>query len=183
MKIGIIGGSAAGLYSAILIKKKHPDFSVTLIEKNQKLGKKLAATGNGHCNLLNRKLSSSYYFDNPLVYSLLQKHTYSELEKALNSFGIALISFGDLVYPMSYHAPSYAQHLHAIAESLGVEIVLEEKMLSYEATPSINVKTDKKEYGFDKLVICTGGSSQKNLGSDGSLFDELSMHGCLSAGP
>ncbi len=177
MKIGIIGGSAAGLYSAIFIKKAYPDFSVTLIEKNDRLGKKLSTTGNGHCNLLNNNLSSYFYFDNHLVDNILDKYPYSYLEKSLNSLGITLFSNGNLVYPLSFHAPSYVAHLQKIACSLGVDIRLSTKVQGYEAGEKITIDFGDKKEDFDKLIIATGGSSQGNLGSDGSFYEELKRHG------
>jgi predicted flavoprotein YhiN len=53
MNVAIIGASSAGLYTAIFLKKKHPDYQVEVFDKNEKVGRKLAATGNGRCNLLN----------------------------------------------------------------------------------------------------------------------------------
>ena len=63
MKIAILGAGASGLYSAILIKRSLPKAEVTVYEKENKLGKKLYATGNGHCNVLNSSLSASDYND------------------------------------------------------------------------------------------------------------------------
>ena len=61
MKVGIIGAGASGIYSALLIKKKHPSWEVLIFEKESKVGRKLLATGNGHCNLLNASLSPSLF--------------------------------------------------------------------------------------------------------------------------
>ena len=53
MRVGIIGGGAAGSYLAIRIKEKHPSFIVSIIEKNNALLKKVSVTGNGRCNYAN----------------------------------------------------------------------------------------------------------------------------------
>ena len=53
MKIGIIGGGASGCYLAIRLKELRPDFDITVIERNDKLLKKVAVTGNGRCNYAN----------------------------------------------------------------------------------------------------------------------------------
>ncbi|MBP5216995.1 MAG: NAD(P)/FAD-dependent oxidoreductase, partial [Bacilli bacterium] len=49
MKIAVVGASGAGLYLALFLKKYHPEFAVDVIDKNKKIGRKLLATGNGHC--------------------------------------------------------------------------------------------------------------------------------------
>jgi cation diffusion facilitator CzcD-associated flavoprotein CzcO len=56
MRIAIIGAGASGLYSAIILAKKHPDYEIVVFDKEEKIGRKLYATGNGHCNLLNKNL-------------------------------------------------------------------------------------------------------------------------------
>ena len=53
MKIGVIGGGASGTFLAIRIKELNPSFDVTIIERNDKLMKKVAVTGNGRCNYAN----------------------------------------------------------------------------------------------------------------------------------
>ena len=52
-KICIIGGGAAGLFCAAVLKNKNKDANITVYEKNDRVGKKLLATGNGRCNLTN----------------------------------------------------------------------------------------------------------------------------------
>ena len=51
MKIGIVGASGAGLYVALMLSLSHPYDQIDLIDQKSVLGKKLLATGNGHCNL------------------------------------------------------------------------------------------------------------------------------------
>lgn len=59
MKIGIIGGGASGLMAAIIASSKGAD--VTLIEKKDKIGKKILATGNGRCNFTNKNITEIDY--------------------------------------------------------------------------------------------------------------------------
>ena len=55
MKVGIIGGGASGMMSAILLNRNGID--VTIIEKNSTLGKKILMTGNGRCNYFNDEIN------------------------------------------------------------------------------------------------------------------------------
>ena len=57
----IIGGGASGLAAAVAAKRLHPEISVTVIERNPKVGKKILATGNGRCNLGNTSEDIKHY--------------------------------------------------------------------------------------------------------------------------
>ena len=174
MNIGIIGASAAGLYAAILLARKRPDFHIVLIEKNDKPGKKLLATGNGHCNLFNTAFSGKQFNHPEVVESLLERFPASSLLDDLHKLGIATFEKDGLVYPLSYSAASYVRYLVGLAEKLGVEFRLSERVLDTEGS---HVKTDKGAYAFDHLIYAFGGCSQANLGSDGSLFPILKKKG------
>ena len=178
MKIGIIGSGPSGLYLSIFLKIKHPESEVVVFEKESKLSKKLYATGNGHCNLLNKNLTKDKYNHPDFMAPILEKYGYSFLEGVLKSLGIELIANGDYVYPLSESAPSYALYLKKLAEKVGVTFVTETRVLDYKAEEKeIEVKTDKKSFIFDKLVIATGGKSDPKLGSDGSFYEILKKHG------
>ena len=60
MKVGIIGGGAAGMLAAITAAKEGAE--VTIIEKNERVGKKILATGNGKCNLSNLEFGTNMYY-------------------------------------------------------------------------------------------------------------------------
>jgi predicted Rossmann fold flavoprotein len=109
---------------------------------------------------------------------ILEKYGYPFLEGVLKSLGIELTANGDYVYPLSESAPSYALYLKKLAEKVGVTFVTETRVLDYKAEEKeIEVKTDKKSFIFDKLVIATGGKSDPKLGSDGSFYEILKKHG------
>ena len=67
MKIAIIGGGASGVLAAILIKKENIDHDVYIFEHENKLLKKLLATGNGRCNLGNAKIDINKYRNKDFV--------------------------------------------------------------------------------------------------------------------
>ena len=79
---------------------------------------------------------------------------------------------------MNYHAPTYVRFLEEIALSLGVEIRCGARVEGYEHKSGdfvLNVNGEEEHVG--RLIVCVGGKSQKNLGSDGLFFDELKRHG------
>ena len=179
MKIAVIGASGAGLYAAIFLKKNHPEYEVHLFDKNEKLGRKLLATGNGHANVLNINTSGEH-FNHPSFFQKYQKdYPFGELQHQLASLGVILKKEKDqdYVYPVSFSAPSYVHYLAQVLEELGVILHMSTKVLDYENGEPCTLKTDAGAFSFDELVFVTGGKSQANLGSDGSLFPVFEKHG------
>jgi predicted Rossmann fold flavoprotein len=182
MRIAIIGGGASGLYSAIALKKKHPEAEVSVFEKEAKLGRKLYATGNGHCNLLNASLKPEDYNHPVEVEGFLHRYGYLALLKALKEWGIETRQEGDYVYPLSYSAAAYVGFLSRLAESLGVRLILGSRVTDYERKEgSFVLKIDAKptliDYKADRLIFAFGGASTPKLGSDGQGFSLLKKHG------
>jgi len=177
MKTAIIGASSAGLYLAIFLKKKHPENEVVVFDKNDKIGKKLYATGNGRCNLLN-SATGPKDFNHPIYMGpLLEKYDLPRLKSELGSIGVELVNDGAYVYPASLSAASFVKYLTDVALALGVEFRLSTKVFDYQKTSGWLLKTDKGDFLFDRLVFATGGMSQSKLGSDGSLFLVFFRHG------
>ncbi len=175
MKIAIIGSGPAGLYSSIFLKRNNPSYEVHVFDKEEKLAKKLYATGNGHCNLLNKKLLPNK-FNNPQYFkNVLKDFSYQSLKKELNDLGVSLLEGEDCVYPLSFHAGTYVKYLLTLAERLGVIFHNNVKISDYRKS---NNGFELKDLGiFDRLIIATGGKSSKNLGSDGNFFETLKEHG------
>ncbi len=175
MKIAIIGSGPSGLYSAILLKRNNPSYEIHVFDKEEKLAKKLYATGNGHCNLLNKKLLPNK-FNNPQYFkNILKDFPYPTLKKELNDLGVSLLEDDDYVYPLSFHAGTYVKYLLSLAERLGVVFHNNARINDYRKANE-GFELENYDY-FDKLVIATGGKSSKNLGSDGLFFDILKKHG------
>lgn len=148
----IIGGGASGLVSACVEKGK-----VTVIEKADRVGKKILLTGNGRCNLSNVDLDQKYY-SNPIFYQkVYQKH-----KKALDLFMESLNLFTRVdnagrIYPYSNHASSVLDALRLKAEK-NAEIVT--NTLVQKVIPQKNgyqVVTDKEVYFAKKVIYSCGG--------------------------
>ena len=175
MKIGIIGASASGIYAALLLSRQLKDAKITLIDRMEKIGKKLYATGNGHCNLMHVPFTSAAFNQPRFVEGLLHLVGGERgLLDTLDSLGIETMVKGELLYPLSYSAPNYVHQLARLLKNAHVEVRLEEKV---EALNGCTIKTNKGTYSFDHLIFAFGGASQANLGSDGSMFDLLKNSG------
>ena len=175
MKVIIIGGGASGLMAAINIKRNDISTKVTIIDKNEELGKKILVTGNGRCNLWNEDMNLSNYHSstnellNYLITSELINDTYNELSR-LFEFKIK----NGYYYPYSNKAITVRDILEKECKKIGVEIIT-----------NYDVKTISKENEFiingdlscDKLIISCGGKSMDITGSDGYLYSLLTDMG------
>ena len=177
MKIGIVGAGASGIYSAILLKRKYPSVEIFLFEKEKKIGRKIYSTGNGHCNILNADVNGTLFNKKQFIDDLLKKYPFGYLLKTLNSFGVATFQKENLIYPLTYSAPSLMNVLESQLINLGVKILVNEKVLDYhKSLQNIDIITDNDKYNVNYLLLCGGGKSSPNLGSDGSLYSILERH-------
>lgn len=177
MDIAIIGSSGAGLPCSIFLKKKHPDWNVSVFDHNLKVGKKLLATGNGHCNLLNASAKSEDYNCPEFLAPYFSKFPYAKLIDALHSIGIATMEMDDLVYPLSFSSNGYVDALISLSKDLGISFRLAIRVLDYQKRGNRYILTTNCGFfEFDKIIFATGGKSGKNLGSDGSLFPVFEKH-------
>ena len=107
--IVIVGGGASGLAAAIELRMSSPELGVTVIEKMDRPGRKIRATGSGRCNITNT--SADHYI---------------EIMKFFSRIGLVTKVYGNgLVYPHSESAADVAELLISRAEELGVRIIAE----------------------------------------------------------
>ena len=93
MKIAIIGGGASGVLAAILIKKENIDHDVYIFEHENKLLKKLLATGNGRCNLGNAKIDINKYRNKDFAKNILKGYN---VKQTFSSLGIEIKNIDNL---------------------------------------------------------------------------------------
>lgn len=110
--LAIIGGGAAGLFCAVQARKRGLD--VAIIESNERVGKKLLATGNGRCNLTNIDMSSDKFNTN-FVETLITKYTVETVLNEFKNLGLLTRIEDGRVYPYSFLSSSV---LDALRESL-----------------------------------------------------------------
>ena len=178
MNIGIVGAGASGLFLGALIKKYHSTYDVVIFEKNDKIGKKLYATGNGRCNIGNLSISKDTYSNSDFVKKVSKNFTISKEIDFFASIGIPLVNEGDLLYPYSKSAKNFVTLISEFLNSQNVEFILNAKIDNYELkNGKIIVKNNDKTYIFDKFIIASGGKSSPAFGSDGNIFNILKNRG------
>ena len=176
-KIGIIGGGAAGLFVACLLKKFSEDGinEVTLIEKNEIPGKKLILTGHGRCNITNRKpaseLKTGYHEADNFIYPAIKEFgpedTISFIE---NDIGLKTKEEdNNRIFPVCDSAARVRDSLVSyIAGS--TKTICNSKVLDIRKDSSFEVSTADKKYNFDFVILCCGGSSFPQTGSAGDSY-------------
>ena len=178
MRIGIVGGGASGCFLAIRLKELNPSFSVTIIERNDKLMKKIAVTGNGRCNYANLgDLKGKYNndeFANKIINNLPPYHLVNQFDE----YGIHPTLMDDLVYPVSLSAQTVMLMLEKRLNELGVKVCLNEDVLDYQKKDnSYALKTSLSTHVFDILVFTSGGKAYPQLGTNGAIIELMRQHG------
>lgn len=169
--IVVIGGGAAGLMAAISAAERGA--SVTLIEKNNDVGKKIRITGKGRCNVTNACPTEDIFSNIPtnhnFLYSAIYSFTNYDTMDFFENCGVALkIERGERVFPVSDKAADIVSALRKRAAELGVRIV-SDRAVTILAEDDIvkGVKCEKTTYFCDSVILATGGKSYPLTGSNG----------------
>lgn len=173
MKVYVIGAGPAGIAASIAASRK--GHSVTLLEKNEKIGKKLYITGKGRCNLTNAcsfdEFVSNVVTNTKFLYSALRNFGAAETMSLVESGGTELkIERGNRVFPSSDKSSDIIKAFSKLLNQSGVEVRLNEKVLSLNSSDNkiIEIVTDKNSYtDCDAVIVATGGMSYPSTGSDG----------------
>jgi len=174
-QVVVVGGGPAGMMAAIAASKNN---KVILIEKNNKLGKKLFITGKGRCNVTNNK-DISEFFDyiptNPhFLYSALYTFTNEDTIKFFNERGVELkVERGDRVFPSSDKSSDIIKAFEKTLMEKNIEIKLgiAVKELKVENNKITSVILDNDDYiECDNVILATGGASYPQTGSNGDGF-------------
>ena len=171
-KVIIIGGGAAGMiaaYSAALTSKQ-----VILLEKNEKLGKKIFITGKGRCNLTNASdmntVMENVVSNKRFLFSAFKKFTNEDIMRLVEENGTKLkIERGNRVFPLSDHSSDIIKSLENALRALNVDIRLNTKVDSLLIENDIckGVIIGKNKIMADAVIVATGGMSYQATGSDG----------------
>lgn len=179
-KIIVIGGGPAGMFAAIAAAEAGSQ--VTLLEKNEKLGKKLYITGKGRCNITNAgdmdNLFANIMTNAKFLYSAFYSYDNQRVIDFFESNGLRTkIERGNRVFPVSDHSSDVIATLQKVLKEKKVKIMLHTQVQRLLEEPSVddmsqNVVTGVKlEDGTtmqaDAVIVATGGFSYQTTGSTG----------------
>jgi len=171
-KIIIIGGGPSGMMAAVTASSKH---DVVLIEKNEKLGRKLYITGKGRCNITNAKDIGDFFENIPcnphFLYSSLYSFTNEDTMNFFKELGVNLkVERGDRVFPESDKSSDIIKAFSMELKNKKVDVLLNSKVKKLIRNNQQIVGAELADgniiYG-DYFILCTGGLSYPQTGSSG----------------
>ena len=172
-KVLVVGGGAAGMMAAVTAARNGGE--VLLIEKNEKLGKKLFITGKGRCNITNsgdiEDLFSAVVSNPKFLYSSFYSLTNDQVVDFFEELGVKTkVERGGRVFPESDHSSDVIRALEQEMKRLGAEVSLKsevKEILTEEGSAKGVLLSSGKKLYADAVVIATGGISYPSTGSTG----------------
>lgn len=190
-KIIVIGGGPAGMMAAYAASCQ--GHAVTVLEQNEKLGKKLFITGKGRCNITNAgdmdNLFANVMSNRKFLYSAFYTFDNEQVLSFFENQGLRTkVERGNRVFPLSDHSSDVIAALNRALKSQNVDIRLHTKVQSLlirdEAACGV-VLSDGKTVEADDVIVATGGISYPSTGStgDGYRMAEESGHALVECTP
>lgn len=172
----ITGGGPAGMMAAITAARR--GFKVTLVEKNEKLGKKLFITGKGRCNITNagdsEDLFNSIVTNRKFMFSSFNGFSNYDTLGFFDELGLHIkIERGNRVFPESDHSSDVIGALNRELKRLSVDVRLNTEVkdiiVNGGKATGVVVKCSGKESTIqaDNVIVATGGNSYQSTGSTG----------------
>ena len=194
-KVIVIGGGPAGMFAAYFAAKN--GHKVTLLEQNEKLGKKLYITGKGRCNITNasdmENLFANVCSNEKFLYSAFYSYTNDQVVDFFEEYGLRTkVERGNRVFPVSDRSSDVINTLVRALKDVGVEVKLYTKVTKLLTEVIENqqvvkgvVLEDGKTMIADSIVLATGGISYPTTGAtgDGYRFAEGLNHKIVEPTP
>jgi predicted Rossmann fold flavoprotein len=167
----VVGGGPAGMFAAITAAKSGQ--KVLLLERNDRLGKKLLITGKGRCNVTNhcsaQEVLQSVPKNGRFLYSAMENFPPERIEHFFEECGCPLkVERGNRVFPVSDRAQSVLDALKGALKRSGVTVICDKvTALNVRDGAVRGVKGQKENYDADWVILATGGVSYPTTGSTG----------------
>lgn len=182
MKVCVIGGGASGMISSIFLAREGID--VILLEKNEKLGKKLYITGKGRCNVTNACSTQEFFTQvvhgEKFLRSALYGFTPADAMDFFEGIGLKLVvERGNRVFPLSQKSSDVIKVLEHEMKRQGVDIRLNCEVKAIKRNGErFSVVCNREKIDCDIVVVATGGISYPSTGStgDGYIFAKSFGH-------
>ncbi|WP_054738524.1 BaiN/RdsA family NAD(P)/FAD-dependent oxidoreductase [Cellulosilyticum ruminicola] len=175
----IIGGGASGMMAAITAAREGK--SVLILERLNRIGKKILVTGNGRCNVSNTNLKPEHFHSRSqkAIFGPIEAFDYGKTEAFFKELGIEPLIEGTKVYPRSEQANSVLDVLRMELEELEVDVLTEVKVVGLKNKKSVwEVEAESGEvYMAEKVIMATGGLANASLGCDGLGYEILKKLG------
>lgn len=169
----VVGGGAAGMMAAVFAARNGQN--VQLLEKNEKLGKKLFITGKGRCNITNaadiEDLFTAVISNPKFLYSGFYSFTNQQVIDFFEELGVKTkIERGERVFPVSDHSSdviaAFSRELKLLGVSVSLHTEVRELLCEQDKVCGV-LLTNGKKMKADAVIVATGGISYPSTGSTG----------------
>lgn len=168
-QIIVIGGGAAGMMAAIIAAQNGA--RVTILEHNDRIGKKILSTGNGRCNFTNVNQASKYYrSDNKgFAWKVIEQFSLEDTLVFFEELGIFAKNKNGGLYPFSEQASAILDVLRMEIERLQISVITEVTIVKLKPEKNgFQIICKDTNYYADAVILATGSKAAPKLGSDGS---------------
>ncbi len=179
----VVGGGAAGMMAAVRAAERGR--RVLLLEKNKQLGKKLAMTGGGRCNIMNaeediHRLLDHYGEAAKFLYSPFAQFGVSETHDFFERHGLPLVTQAHLrVFPKTERAVDVVKLFEKLLQTSGVEVRtgVTVRRILWSKKSITGVEIEGEVLTAESYIVATGGVSHPETGSTGDGFHWLQNSG------
>lgn len=171
MKVIVIGGGPAGMMAAIAAAEN--GYKVTLLEKMERLGRKLLITGKGRCNITSSLPIEEFIQNTPgngqFLYSCFKNYTNKDIIEFLKKQGLKVKEErGNRIFPVTDKSLDVLECFKNRLKELNIDIRYKTKVIGIiPKEDKIHVKTENDTFEAEKVILATGGKSYPLTGSTG----------------
>ncbi|MGD9605566.1 MAG: aminoacetone oxidase family FAD-binding enzyme [Bacilli bacterium] len=161
-KLIIVGGGASGIVCAITAKRHNPQLQITILEKNDRIGKKILKTGNGKCNISNLNITETFFNHKSKLKPWLEQIPVNEVLTFFQNLGLFLKTDGSTrLYPYSESATTVLEVLRYELEYLQIEVVCNVTVTGLQHDKQWIIHTNQRDFVADYVVMATGSLAQE----------------------
>lgn len=168
----VIGGGASGMMAAISAARHGA--RVTILEHNDRVGKKILSTGNGRCNFTNTAQEPIFYRSDNLLFpwTVIEEYPAQKTIAFFTELGIYSRNKNGYLYPYSEQAGAVLDVLRMELERLKIRVYYNEHITRARKTKNgFEVRSENNVYSADAVVLAAGSRAAAHTGSDGSGYD------------
>lgn len=161
----IIGGGASGIICALRLRQLSNNLKITILEKQNRIGKKILVTGNGRCNISNNAVNSHHYNQKDFMEHVLAHFTFSDSENFFKDLGIFFrVDDVGRAYPYSESAKSFLDLLLYHLDRGSIDVQTSQEVVDVQkVADGYLVYTDNNKYQARYVVFATGGQAYINF--------------------
>ena len=173
--IAVIGGGASGLLAAIAAKiEGGADCSVVILERNDRIGRKILSTGNGRCNLGNTVIQKENYSGSLLEKAFAIFQQAPKTEDYFRQMGLICREEEHRLYPYCNHASAVLDSLRLQVELYGIAVQCDCQIQNLiPKKHGFLLQSDTESYFAEQVIFACGGYAAPALGTDGSAYAML----------